>query len=114
MREIALIVLIASSPSEIAAAGNLSQCGRALKIIESVAPELSPKMHNFRGGRVVIEFTLGADGSISDVTIVESDIEKRHSEILHNNIKLTLSKWRFERQAVACKARIPMNFELTE
>jgi TonB family protein len=114
MREVLIGVVAASALSHWAFAGEFRRCEPMPKVVESVAPEYPAKLHHFRGGHLVVEFTLQVDGSVADPEITESSIASSHQEALYESVKVALLKWRFESPSQACRGRVPFEFRLED
>jgi TonB family protein len=115
MRESMLgIVMVSASISLGAAEPSIGRCNPMPKVIEAAIPEYPVGMHHFKGGQIVVEFTLHTGGTVEDPEIVESDIEHRDAEELYTLTRAAALKWRFESPSRTCRGRMPITFRFQE
>jgi len=114
MREILLAIVLGGAFPRSALADEIFPCEPMPKVVESVAPEYPAHTQHFRGGRVVMEFSLRTDGTVADPVVFESDIEPWHAEALFGNVKAALLKWHFQKPSQVCRARTTFTFKVED
>ncbi len=63
------------------------------------------------GGNVQVEFTVGTDGSVSDVRVVSSDVPRQFQREFEKEALAAVKRWRFEPVGQATTSRRTISFQ---
>jgi hypothetical protein len=104
-----MVSTLIAAPIAVAADSPLKKCHPMPALLHHELVDNDGESRTAPRGKVVVEFTIGVDGTVSDPIVVDTDVVPT-KDWFNVTVLESIVKWKYAAVAASCRGRAAFNF----